>query len=703
MSRLILLTLFVAALAPLTSAQTRYVWNGGNGAWGEAARWTPEGVPAAADTAVIGPVGATFASTVLIGSDVTVAGLVIQSGGNGAGIAGEGDLTITDSFRWLSNTGPGGVPTVGGSGNVIIGPGATLDLLAPTTLSVGLDRTVILQGTGHWSSGQWNGQGRLVNEGTLILQSPMRFCFSSTPGQIVNAAGALIRYAASGEGDFYCSFRNAGTLRVESGLFHARGWGGVADTDTGQYEVWQGARLRMGGADRVVAAGGAVSGAGTLEITQGWAVTINGALTVPRLRLHEGGDFTLNSDTALDVIVMAHSWLGGTATVTVSDTLRFVPASGLRSTVTGPGELIVSPGTEFEMNGTVVLANGRTLTMQADWTWPGGRQFSNTSMNATLRNQATAVLAGEGPRTFFAGTFINEHTLRHEAGETVFNSGFSTSGEVEVLGGTLRQMGFNTTGGTDTGRYTVAGGARLEFTGGERTIATSGEIKGSGTLVLGNGFQPLRGTIRPGDDDSPGLLSVEGFFPQPHSEGVLKVLLAGDNPGTDYSQLDVSVQARLGGVLYVELADGFVPAEGDRFRVVKGAISPSADAFDDLILPQGLRGYVEVVEGGADFVVGAPVGTDPGTAESLVFAVAGPYPNPSVGAARLSITHPAVGPLRVELFDLLGRLVADQTDHSAQTGVHEVTLDARRLPSGTYVVRVSSGESVDVRRLVVTR
>src|SRR5690606_38096534 len=138
---------------------------------------------------------------------------------------------------------------------------------------------------------------------------------------------------------------------------------------------------------------------------------------------------------------------------------------------------------------------------------------------------------GAGTRTYFAGLFRNEGTLVHDAGTLRFSSGFDNAGEVHVDGGTLALQGFNATGGTDTGAYAVAEGARLEFTGGNRTLTASAEVAGTGTVTIGT-FHTFTngGTWRPGA--SPGVLAVESGYPA--GSGVVEVELGGCAPGTEH-------------------------------------------------------------------------------------------------------------------------------------------------------------------------
>jgi hypothetical protein len=58
-------------------------------------------------------------------------------------------------------------------------------------------------------------------------------------------------------------------------------------------------------------------------------------------------------------------------------------------------------------------------------------------------------------------------------------------------------------------------------------------------------------------------------------------------------------------------------------------------------------------------------------------ALSPPFPNPSRGTATLRFTTVTVGPVSVEIYDLLGRRVRQWRWPALQAGAHEVTWDGR--------------------------
>ncbi|MEO1479906.1 MAG: T9SS type A sorting domain-containing protein, partial [Bacteroidota bacterium] len=78
-------------------------------------------------------------------------------------------------------------------------------------------------------------------------------------------------------------------------------------------------------------------------------------------------------------------------------------------------------------------------------------------------------------------------------------------------------------------------------------------------------------------------------------------------------------------------------------------------------------------------------------------------PNPTTSTATVGFTLPTAEEARVEVFDLLGRRATTLADGFRAAGEHRVTLDATRLPSGVYVVRLSTPTTSLAERVTVAR
>ena len=96
-----------------------------------------------------------------------------------------------------------------------------------------------------------------------------------------------------------------------------------------------------------------------------------------------------------------------------------------------------------------------------------------------------------------------------------------------------------------------------------------------------------------------------------------------------------------------------------------------------------------------------PPGVDDGAPQ---FALDPPSPNP-VGASPMSISFRMgeAGPVRLELFNVLGERVALVVDEVRRGGAYVERFDAAALPSGIYFVKLTAGRFTGVRKIVRVR
>ncbi len=132
------------------------------------------------------------------------------------------------------------------------------------------------------------------------------------------------------------------------------------------------------------------------------------------------------------------------------------------------------------------------------------------------------------------------------------------------------------------------------------------------------------------------------------------------------------------------------------YSINGGASFQPTNVFNNL--PIGTYPVVVKDENGCTFtgeVVVNVSGTDEASG-NLVFEVT---PNPSQGLFMVKLDLPGLTDLELNVYDVVGRHVfAVQT---AAVGASQLPLDLQGLPSGTYLLRVRSGEQWGVRKLVV--
>jgi hypothetical protein len=79
------------------------------------------------------------------------------------------------------------------------------------------------------------------------------------------------------------------------------------------------------------------------------------------------------------------------------------------------------------------------------------------------------------------------------------------------------------------------------------------------------------------------------------------------------------------------------------------------------------------------------------------------WPNPSSSALSLRYVLPTAGPVRLLLYDVLGREVVVVAEGQRAMGEHAAQVDLSALPPGLYVVRLEAGGASASRTLSVAR
>jgi subtilisin-like proprotein convertase family protein len=79
------------------------------------------------------------------------------------------------------------------------------------------------------------------------------------------------------------------------------------------------------------------------------------------------------------------------------------------------------------------------------------------------------------------------------------------------------------------------------------------------------------------------------------------------------------------------------------------------------------------------------------------------YPNPFNPGTTIRYALPEATPVRLEVYDLLGRRIAVIVDGRQVAGEHEVNFDASGYASGVYVYRLKAGPFVSTKRMTFIR
>ncbi len=98
---------------------------------------------------------------------------------------------------------------------------------------------------------------------------------------------------------------------------------------------------------------------------------------------------------------------------------------------------------------------------------------------------------------------------------------------------------------------------------------------------------------------------------------------------------------------------------------------------------------VEVVTVGEEIPTGFELGTN--------------YPNPFNAETVIPFGVPKASPVRIEVYDVLGRRVATLLDETVAAGRHEVTWRVQALPAGVYLIRLTVGNVIQTQRATLMK
>jgi hypothetical protein len=95
--------------------------------------------------------------------------------------------------------------------------------------------------------------------------------------------------------------------------------------------------------------------------------------------------------------------------------------------------------------------------------------------------------------------------------------------------------------------------------------------------------------------------------------------------------------------------------------------------------------------------------TGVGTETPMAFALYQNYPNPFNPKSEIRYLISEFRQVRLVVYDLLGREVAELVNEKQAPGTYNVRFDASDLSSGVYVYRLTSGDNIAVRKMLLLR
>ena len=167
---------------------------------------------------------------------------------------------------------------------------------------------------------------------------------------------------------------------------------------------------------------------------------------------------------------------------------------------------------------------------------------------------------------------------------------------------------------------------------------------------------------------------------------------------TAYCNGDINRQVILGGSSYlstddVELIFGIGSASSIDSMVIRwtnGTVDRSYNI--------AANGRYTAVEGSG--VIGiTPIGTEVPNA----YALSQNYPNPFNPSTKIKFSVPVSGKVVMQVYNVLGSVVSTLVNSNVKAGAYEVDFNASGLSSGVYFYKLSSGNFVETKKMILVK
>ena len=89
--------------------------------------------------------------------------------------------------------------------------------------------------------------------------------------------------------------------------------------------------------------------------------------------------------------------------------------------------------------------------------------------------------------------------------------------------------------------------------------------------------------------------------------------------------------------------------------------------------------------------------------EKLTYELSNNYPNPFNPVTRIKYEIANSENVKLKVYDILGKEVANLVDAQKEAGRYEILFDASSLASGIYFYRLQAGDFVQTRKMILLK
>jgi len=488
----------IVALAVLTYGSahaTAYTWNGsanGNttGGWSANGAWNPSGVPTTGDTITFDGTGSP-SSTVTLGSNQAIGGIIINSGATGSTTITSGGVPF-----FALTIGSGGITQAASTGTVTLGSASMADnyvieLGASQTWSnAGSNPLLIYAGINGTAS---SGTQTLTTSGSgsIALAGAIGDSISGT-GVVALSAGAGTTILSGGNSYSGKTTASSGTLQFN---------GSSAMSGNSALSLGNGATLalRSDTADTFVPASVAIQGAAgststvtidvnhlttgtsntlTLTGTLGLVTNSNAVINVTGGNGYTAAISGINEGTS----ELGHTWTINATSANLNAGVLTFGSYGVTANLDGTGSITIANLNQGSNSPNAVNigtgSDSPTVTIQGATTSINNRQGGSLSftLNSGKFNMNNAsVMSNAGGSGYNVTLTINGGTLDNTSGAAITEIG---SGTLTLAG----NFAFSTAAGTASNSLYLQGATVID-----NQAALTITLNGGGTLGLGYG------------------------------------------------------------------------------------------------------------------------------------------------------------------------------------------------------------------------
>jgi T5SS/PEP-CTERM-associated repeat protein/autotransporter-associated beta strand protein len=505
-------------------------------------------------------------------------------GGFTVGYAGSGTLTVSSGGKLPIEETPSTFSDV----SVAALAGSTGSVTVTGAGSVWYTGNLFLGGRDDGGAGIQGGNGSLnITSGGLVQADNVKFFGGAlqvdngslnTPGLRVVGGKTFPSYGGP-VGDMVVGNTTTGRMEIVNGgfLFCNKGYVGIVSGSEGYVLVDDGEWVMTGSLFVANQGDGTleISGIGGRATTHGNAYIGFSPNTVGNVIVGGGNS---GSDALLNVV--GDLYIGGnTGGAGGSGVLR----------VNDYGAVLANTATVYSTGGLAI--GGSNGGIGSPITFLGGFIQFVTANNTIFPNDCTLGTGGvqvytSGHPSTLGGKLSGGGGLRKGGGGSLGFGTLTLTGASNYTGATAVTAGTLLVNGSITSPVTVSSGA---------TLGGNGAV---GTVTVNSG-----GIVAPGN--SPGKLTVNGNYEQT-SGATLKIELGGTTAGSGFDQIAASGIASLGGILDVNLVNGFRPNIGDTFQIITS--NGESGTFSTVSSRTGLTVRADVSSTGVVLTV---IGIDP--------------------------------------------------------------------------------------------